>query len=246
MKGNSVGRGMSLLMLVFGIAALLLRRWLYEVAADVKGLLVRNHPLEIAVFALTAAVLAVIALAVRKMENSSGYEDCFSASLLSAVGHVAAGAGILVTVLTGSTMMGGYVEMAWRWLGLAAPVCLLAAGLARLWGKRPFFLLYVLACLFLALHTVTRYQFWSGDPQMQDYIFSLLGLLSLMFFCYYCAAWDASGGNLQMTVGTGSAVVYFCTAELAASAAPALYLGGLLWAVTELCSMKNNAAHKEK
>lgn len=246
MKGNSLSRGLPVLMLVFGIAALLLRKWLYAVAVDVKGLLVRSHPLEIAVFVLTAVVLAVILLAVRKLENASSYEDCHSASVLSAVGHVAAGAGILVTALTGTTMMGGYVELVWRALGLAAPVCLLAAGVIRVLGKRPFFLLYVVACLFLMLHTVTRYQFWSGNPQMQDYFFSLLGLLALVFFGYYNAGWDAGYGNLRLTVGTGLAAIYLCTAELAVSSGPALYLGGILWALTELGSMQFGSAQKER
>ena len=246
MKGNSVSRGTSVLMLVLGVTALLLRKWLYSAAMDVKGLLVRSHPLEISVYVLTAAALVVIVLAVRKLETSSEYETYHRASLCSAVGHLAAGAGMLVTVLTGATMMGGYVEIVWRVLGLAAPVCMLAAGVFRALGKRPFFLLYVVVCLFLALHTVTRYQFWSGNPQMQDYFFSLLGLLALVFFGYYHAAWDAGGGNLRLTLGTGLAAIYFCTAELAVSSGPALYLGGLLWVLAELGSLKSGAAYEEK
>ena len=246
MKGNFVSRVPALMMLASGIAALLLRIMLYRTAVDVKGLLLRNSPLEIAVIVLTAAVLLGIALIARKTENSCRYEDVCSASLMAGIGHVAAGSGILVTVLTGTTMMGGYMEMIWRILGMAAPVCLLAAGVARVLGKRPFFLLYLVTCLFLALHTVTRYQFWSGNPQMQDFLFSLLGLLALVFFAYSQAAWDANSGNLRSTVGSGLAAVYLCTAELARSSAAALYLGGILWVLAELCSMKRSAAHEEK
>jgi hypothetical protein len=114
MKGNFVSRVPALMMLASGIAALLLRIMLYRTAVDVKGLLLRNSPLEIAVIVLTAAVLLGIALIARKTENSCRYEDICSASLIAGIGHVAAGSGILVTVLTGTTMMGGYMEMIWR------------------------------------------------------------------------------------------------------------------------------------
>ena len=246
MKGNSAGKGLTAATVCWGLLALVLRWQLYRSGVDVKGLLVQHHPLGIALMVLTIGVLIRIVLAVRKLETSSDYETYHRASLWSALGHVAAGAGMLVTVLTGATMMGGYVEIVWRGLGLAAPVCMLAAGVARALGKRPFFLLYVVACLFLALHTVTRYQFWSGNPQMQDYLFSLLGLLALVFFCYYHAAWDADCGNLRLTLGTGLAAIYFCTAELAVSSGPALYLGGLLWVFAELCSLRSGAAYEEK
>ena len=246
MNGKSGSRKLPWMLLVFGIAALAMRWGLYATAVDVKGLLLRNQPLSPVLTVLTIGVLVRIALAVRKMETSSCYEDHYSASLIGGIGHVAAGAGILVTVLTGRTLMGGYVETVWRILGMAAPVCLLAAGVARVLGRRPFFLLYVAVCLFLALHTVTRYQFWSGNPQMQDYLFSLLGLLALVFFTYSLAAWDAACGSLRLTMGTGLAAIYLCTAELAGSSGYALYLGGILWVLAELCSMKHGAAHKEK
>ena len=232
---NSGSRKLSVMMLFFGIAALAMRKALYATAVDVKGLLVRSHPLSLALTLLTVGVLIRIALTARKQENTGNREG---SGFLAALGSVAAGAGILVTVLTGNIVMGSALEIAWYYLGLAAPVCLLLAGIARLFGKKPFFLLHVVVCLFFMVHIVARYQLWSANPQLQDYLFSLLGAMALLFFSFYTAAREADCGNERIRLGTGLAAIYLCLAELAQSACPALYLGGAIWALTELGSEK--------
>jgi len=190
-------------------------------------------------------LLTFLVLAVRKRTGSGKFEDHYSADLPAAFGNLAMAAGIVATVLTGATGIGGYLENAWHILGLAAPVCLILAGMARVRGKKPFFLLHISVCLFLVLHIVTRYQLWSGNPQMQDYVFSLLGAMALMFFGFYAAAMEAGCGSCRMTLGMGLAAVYLCTAELARSSDPALYLGGILWVLTDLCSIRNISDNEE-
>lgn len=233
---NFGSRKLPVLMFFLGIAALMMRKRLYAVAVDVKGLLIQNHPLEMALFVLTGMALLVAGLAAWKR---AGCEEQVSGNLPGALGNLAAGVGIFVTVYAGVLMMGGYLETVWWILGLAAPVCLLLAGLAKALGKRPFFLLHVVPCLFLLVHIVIRYQLWSGDPQMQDYIFSLLGAMALMFFGFYTAAMEADCGSPRLRLGMGLAAVYLCMAELARSSCPGLYLGGILWVLTDLCSQPN-------
>ncbi len=228
----------AVLMLYFGIAAMVLRRTLYATAVDVKGLLLQGHPLELILAALTAAVFVWIVLAARKQEPSGNYADCYKTDLLSALGAVAAGAGILMTELSADAAMVNYLALARHYLALAAPVCLLLAGISRALGKRPFFLLHVVVCLYFLLHIVNHYQLWSSQPQMQDYIFSLLGVMALMFFSFYTAALEADCGNVRMLLGMGLSAIYLCCAELARSSCPWLYLGGLVWVLTDLCSMR--------
>lgn len=225
--------------LIFGFAALVLRMALYATAIDIKGLLLRNQPLEIALTVLTAGVLIRIAMTAGKLDGSGCSGDLSAAAIPGALGNVAAGAGILVTVLTGVPAMAGYLENVWRILGLAAPACLFLAGIARMLGKKPFFLLHVTVCLFFVVHIVIHYRHWSGNPQMQDYVFSLLGAITLMFFAFYTAAAEAGCGSFRMSLGMGLAALYLCSAELARSSCPALYLGGILWVLAELCSMQN-------
>ena len=127
MKGHSGSRKLTVMTVLFGIAALAMRRALYTTAVDVKGLLVRNQPLEIALTVLTLGVLIRIALAVRKKDGDV-CETHPSANLPAALGSVAAAAGILVTVYTGGNPMSSPLENAWYVLGLAAAPCLLLAG----------------------------------------------------------------------------------------------------------------------
>lgn len=220
-------------MLVLGIAAFVLRNMLYGVAVDFTGLLPRSHPLELALTVLSGLALAAAVLAAWK-QKKSGCEEVHTADIPAAVGNLAAGAGILVTVLTAGPVPGGYLENVWHGLGVAAPVCLLLAALARAQGKKPLFLLYAAVCLFFLMHIVTRYQLWSSNPQLQDYVFALLGAMGLMFFGFYTAAREAGCGNPPVRLGMGLASVYLCLVELAQSACPALYLGGLVWVLTEL------------
>ena len=219
---------------VAGLGALILRRQLYITAVDEKGLLLRMHPLSFVLMGLTAAVLVLILWSVRK---TTGAEDPCTTGAAAALGHTAMALGILATVLPG-VPTAGTLSIAWRWLGLAAPLCLLAAGAAAATGKKPFFLLHVLPCLFFLVHIVNQNQSWSSNPQVQDYLFALLGAAALMFFCFYTAAAEAGCGNRQLRLSMALAAVYLCLAELANSTCPALYFAGAIWTRTELLRLR--------
>lgn len=212
---------------LFGLAALMLRRQLYLTAMDEKGLLLRNHPLSLGLLALTVATFLLIAWKVRKPElmEESGF--------VSALGHGVMALGILATVRHGVPEV-GYLGILWRWLGLASPLCLLAAGAAAAVRKQPFFLLHMVPSLFFVVHIVCYYQTWSGDPQMQNYLFALLSTMALALFAFYTAAAEADCGNDRLRTAMGQAAVYLCLAELANSGNPVLYLAGFVWARAEM------------
>ena len=245
MHKSRKGLGLSLLVLLCGTAAMLLRQKLYLTAVDMKGLLLKNTPLEWMVLALTGVTAVIVLLALRRETGNSPYEDNYTASVPGALGHVAGAAGIFLTVYTQPPVMDGYIGDAWRFLGFAAPICLVLAGIARLLGKKPFFLLHVVPSLFFLLHVVSSYQLWSSDPQMQNYLFTLLSTLALALFGHYTAAFEADCGNRRMTLAAGLAAVYLCLAELAWSANSALYWGGMLWALTGMCNTVPAPAHKK-
>lgn len=219
-----------------GGLALVLRRLVYAFAVDEKNLLTGNHPLEIALWVLTAAALGYLVVNVWKLDGSDDYSDNFRPSFAAGVGHVLAAAGILVTVLTNAPRMSGYLGTFWQYLGYLAPVFLVVAGAARVQGRQPNFLLHLIPCLFLVVHIVNHYQLWCGNPQLQDYLFALLGTMALMFFSFYNAAFDVGSGKRRMQMGMGLAAAYLCMAELAVTQYPYLYLGGIAWALTGLCS----------
>ena len=61
MRRNSGSRLLPVWMLLLGAAALVLRKCLYTTCVDAKGLLLRGHPLELALTVLTGAALILAA-----------------------------------------------------------------------------------------------------------------------------------------------------------------------------------------
>lgn len=233
-------------MLLFGIVAMLLRRQLYLTAVDIKGLLPCYSLMEALLLLLTAAAACILFLVLRKDRGSNRFEDNYSASIPGALGHVAAATGIFMMVRWSVPGLAGYLGSVWQLLGYVAPVCLIAAGISRSLGKKPFFLLHVIPCLFLLVHVVSCYQTWSSNPQMQDYLFALLANLALILFAHHTAAFEAGLGNRKMVLGAGMAAVYLCLAELGWTEQPNLYFGGMLWALTGVCNMLPGAAEEKE
>lgn len=220
-----------------GVVGFLLRWGLYAAALDGKGLLPKGHPLEILLWVVTAAALSLILAGAWNGKGSNRYVDNFGPSLAGAVGNILMAAGILLTVLLRQPKMPNLLGALWKLLGFVSAPCLVLAAFQRVQGKRPFFLLHMAACLFLVFHIVNHYQSWSGDPQLQDYLFTLLGTMALMFFGFYTAAFEVGSGRRRMHLGMGLAAVYLCLVNLSGSGYPFLYLGGIVWVLTNLCTL---------
>lgn len=221
--------------LLLGAVGFLLRLGLYAVAPDGKGLLPKGHPLELLLWAVTVVAMALVIAAGWNAKGSNRYGDNFGPSLPGAVGNILMAAGILLTVLLNQPKMPNLLGSLWKLLGFVSAPCLVAAAFARVQGKRPFFLLHTSACLFLVLHIVNHYQAWSGNPQLQDYLFPMLGTMALMFFGFYMAAFAVDSGSRRMLLGMGLAAVYLCAVSLSSGAYFFLYLGGIAWVLTNLC-----------
>lgn len=239
-------KNLPLVTAALGGLGMTLRRLLYAFGADARGLLIPWHPISVLLTVLSVLTLGGIAAGVRTLPGSERYEDNFRPCVWAAAGHWLAAAGIGYTVLTNQPLMPNYLGQCWQCLGCVSPACLILAGIWRLRGKMPFFLLHLIPCLFLVFHVINHYQLFSGDPQFQDYIFNLLATMALMFFAFYNASFGAGLGNRRMQLGMGLAAVYLCLTELAVSRYPVLYLGGAAWALTDLCSLEPVPAEDRK
>ena len=230
--------------LLLGAVGFLLRLGLYAVGLDQKGLLPGGHPLETGLWVVTAAALALVIAASWNAKGSDRYGDNFGPSLSGALGNILMAAGILLTVLLNQPKMPNLLGSLWKLLGFVSAPCLVAAAFARVQGKQPFFLLHMSACLFLLLHIVNHYQAWSGNPQLQDYLFPLLGTMALVFFGFYTAAFAVGSGRRRMLLGMGLAAVYLCAVSLSSGAYSFLYLGGIVWVLTNLCPLEPKPARQ--
>lgn len=215
-----------------GLLGMGMRFLLYLTGLDEKNLLRPGNPLAWGLWAVSLLAAAYILLRTWRSGGSGGNGDNSAPSLAGAAGHILAAGGILFTVLRNGPVMPGLLGMAWQVLGYLAGAGLAAAAVFRLLGRKPFFLTHVAACLFFAVHIVNHYQLWSGNPQIQDYVFSMLGAMALMLFGYCNAIFDNGTGNRRLQLATGLAAVYLCLVALSGSGYPLLYLGGAAWAMT--------------
>ena len=222
---------------ICGAAGMVLRRCQYAFALDGKGLLAPSHPLTLVLTVFSLLVLGLIIAAVWKLDGSAKYEDNFGPSNGAMAGHLLAAIGIFLTVLLNYAPIPGALGNAWDLLGLTSLPCLTLAGLCRKKGKKPFFLLHLVPCLFLVFHIVNHYQAWSGNPQLQDDIYTVFGTMALMFFAFYTAAFDVDAGKRRMHLGMGLAAVYLTMVSLTGTEYLFLYVGCACWAGSDLCSL---------
>lgn len=212
------------------VLGFLLRRAVYLTAVDEKNLIVSGHPALIALWAVTAAVLALAVFVGWKHRNDTLAEKNAPAFL----GHGMLAAGMALAGLLNPLSAPGILGLLWKVLALLSAVCLLAAGFARMGGKKPFFAFYAAPALFFVVNVVAHYQIWCSNPQFTDYAFALLGSVMLALHSYQLAAASLEEGKTEVLVMTGLAAAYLCGTEITGSACPYLYLGGALFVLTNL------------
>ena len=222
-----------LIVLGLGAAACLVRGLLYLLAADDTGLLIRGHGLWWLLWVLFAAAAVAVSTVIPR-KGSNRFEDNFGPSTLSAAGSLAMAVGILLTLLAGNTMPRPLLVYLWYISGILAAAGLVWTALCAKQGTAPNVLCCAVLCLFFALHMVSRYQPWSGQPQSQDWIFSLLGSVGLILCAYHRGAFSAGCGQRRSFLATGLLTVFFCCAALPHTDYFWLYLCGGIWAYTGL------------
>lgn len=209
------------LMLALGLAAMGLRLALYRVGTDEKGLLTPGTLPEIGVWIVTGLAAAVAA--------ASGKEPPeHRRTLLEAVGELLAAAGILLALPEGVRALSNTLEalrlalamVAWAGLGFGA--------VQRLRGRSPSVLCYGLPCIFFALNAVCCYRGWVSHPQLQDYLFPLVGGLAMMAFAYLRCVPEKY--RTRRVVGLLGG--FLCIAAVAKVGYWPMYLGCGLWMLT--------------
>lgn len=220
-----------------GAAGLLLRRCQYTFAVDTEGLLTPNHPFTILLTLFSFAFLAFLGIAVWRLDGSAKYEDNFAPSTRSMAGHMLAGWGIFLTVMLNRAPMPGILGNAWNLLGLASLPCLILAGIYRKNGKQPFFLLHLIPCLFLVFHIVNHYQTWSGNPQLQDDLYTVLGTMAALFFAFYTTSFDVDLGKRRLQLFMGLSAVYLLMVSIPTTQYLFFCVGCACWAGSGLCRL---------
>lgn len=164
-----------------GAAMALLRRSLYSLAVDERGLLDGQHPLGIVLWVLTVA-FAVAVILILRGENTPEFPR---SPLFCALGCLALAVGAAVEFANGSfSGTGGLTRIADACAIAALAVVCLCLCRKKAVPDWPF----AVISLFFAMTLVGAYRSWSSDPQLEDYVYSLGGLVCAMLAAYQCAA----------------------------------------------------------
>lgn len=220
---------------IMGLVSLILRALARWMAVDARGLLPTNHPLVVLMWLVSLAAAVIVIAGVRDLGGGRKYAPNFPASKTAAAGCIVLALCILVTVLGNWEMAGlGLLRSVF---GIGAVAGLVVIAICRFRGKMPEFYFHSLVCLFFGVHMVICYRPWSGDPQLFDYFFEVLACVGLMLFAYQQAAFEVGLGKRQTQLLLGLLSGYCALAALPGCGYPVLYIGGGVWALTNLCNL---------
>lgn len=227
--------GLPLTAAAAGLAGMGLYALVEALAFDGRGLLLAGHPANILLWLLTAAVFVCAVTLAAKKKGVQSYADNFPASNGGAAGYFFLTVCLAGTALYREPAMTGLMGALWKGFGILAAFGSLWAGICRRKGKAPSFTAHLAVCCFLALHVITHYRSWSATPLLLEYVYDLLGAVALAIFGYYQMAFDVDLGKRRALLAAGLLAVYLGTVALYGSNYKLLYLGGVVWAATNLC-----------
>ena len=219
------------LTLVLGVTGMVLQNLLFSFAADEKDLLTA-HPLGFALAALTVAALGLIIAGVFRWDHEALVPVWPNSPQ---VPHLAAVLGFGAILLDGG-FADSRLVLVRNLLAVASMASLVVLFVLDRKEKEHHFGLYIVLCLFFAVHLVSCYQGWSSNPQIMDYLFTLLAYVGLMLYFYHKAAALVGFRKDKTLLAIGLLAVFFCYASLEVrelSSLLKLCCGG--WVLTDLC-----------
>ena len=167
---------------ILGIVAMLVRGMMYSYCIDDRGLLMTGRPevIYLAVLTLAAVVLCFLIQEPEETRPSHVIPYTWFAMAMLWPQSLSSAASmkplLIVSQAAGAVLAAAMVYFAVR-------------------KKKPVFGLSAGLCVCMILRLVASYQVWSRNPQIQDYIFALLGCLCLTAFFYQQTALEAGLGS---------------------------------------------------
>lgn len=238
MDKKSRGQILLLHALATGAAGLALRWLMYRTGFDDRGLLSRTNPLHIGCWILALALAGHI---LRRLRTDADVNITLPGSTRA----VAAAAAAVLLALYGGGLM-NQAEGALRLVQTGLALCCAAASAAQALllfrGKGSPAPLHIPACLFFAADMLCRYQGWSGNPQLADYCFALIGSVCLSLTAYHRIALPSGLGSRKICLLCSLMGLCLCLYSLAGSEGVLLYLAGACWVLAGLSGPEKEEA----
>lgn len=217
--------------LMTGSVGLALRCWLLS-STDGNGLLPAFHIAGAISLLLLLFTVGLTVWHLRKASPSHAYRHLFPPSTLAAAGTAvgAAGLGISAFTVEATGMLGTLLPL----LGILSIGALLYASYCRLIGLRPNCLLHGIMVIYILFRILTCCRIWGSEPQLQLYLFPMLGSLFLLLACFFRAEADAMTGDYRKYLFFGQASLFCCIMCLPGDDW-LFYLSAAVWLATDYC-----------
>ena len=226
--------------LLTGAVSLPLRCWLLS-SIDGSGLLPRHHITGVISLLLLLLTAGITFLSLRQTPPSSADRRRFPPSRLAAIGSAIGGIGIGISAFT--VPASGILAILIPILGILCAGALLYAAYCRMIGLRPNCLFHAAMALFLVFRILAACRIWGAEPQVQLYLFPLLGSLFLLLACYYRAEADAMAGDYRKYLFFGQLALFCCIMCLPGDDW-LFYASAAIWLGTDYCILPGKRDHR--
>lgn len=223
--------------LAAGALCMVLRLALYRFGFDEKNILSATHPLQLVCLALAVLMAAYLALTVRTLGGSASPAGNFPGSPLRTLGILAAACFTTIHALTLTRDISASLGLIRMVLAFAGAACM---ALSTLIPKDFRWLRTVcrgVVCVFFAVDMLCRYQTWSGNPQLADYIFQVPACCLLALLSYQRLAFDTGLGSRRKLLLLCLIGMFLCLICAAGPETQVFYLGGACWAGCCMCTL---------
>ena len=231
---KSILRDIHWLILMSGTVGALLRFCLLLEGTDEKGLYPANHFAWPVLVLFTVAVLAVLFLTTRYAGKSRRYRDNFPPSIPGALGFVIGAIGLFLTGLNGIADPNILARLECI-VAIPAATGLLLAGWCRFKGERVHYLVFLLPCLFFALHLFSMGRFYGNEPEGSRFLYAFFASAAAATAFYLLWGYAVDLGNRALSLFFSLAAVYLCMVAAPSSQNTLLYITTAVCLVCNLC-----------
>lgn len=213
-----------------GILGACLRLLLYRIGFNDKNILSATHPLHRICLWMTALLAIYLLLAIRRLKGSNDPGQNFPKSTLRRMGLLSAGCLMTLHGLTLTEDIDSLLALIRMVLAFGSACGMVACALLPGKLRRVHIFSRGVICLFFTLDMLARYQNWSGNPQLPDYVFQVFACALLSLTSYHRLASGVGLGKPRMLLWCGHMALFLSLLCAAGPETRSFYLGGAIWA----------------
>lgn len=234
---KSILRDIHWLILLSGTVGVLLRFCLLLEGTDDRGLYPAGHFSWALLAVFTVAVLVVLFLTTRYAGKSRRYLDNFPASIPGAIGFLAGAVGLFLTGLRGLSDANILMRLECI-VAIPAAAGLAAAAWSRFRGEKVHYLVYLLPCLFFALHLFSMGRLYGNEPEESRFLFAFFASAAASVAFYQLWGYAVDLGNRALSLFFSLITVYLCMVAIPDSPDAILYGTTAVCLFLNLCPQK--------